>query len=190
MTTLQRFIPTGYVEYKPEIGDYPQDLFACYVNFEKLSAIFYIGKQSKPAWYNRFNDIDSLKKKINTSISNLMSWEDAKKERKEKKKTEILDIKVGDLFVSSWGYEQTNVDFYQCIDVKGKTFTIRPIACKTVEDSTMSHGMADNVVPVKDAFLEDLERYPILKKRSLKISDYQWLSKTTETQSHYRSWYA
>ena len=29
-------------------------------------------------------------------------------------------VSVGDVFVSSWGYEQTNVNFYQVISVHGK----------------------------------------------------------------------
>ena len=29
-------------------------------------------------------------------------------------------ISVGDIFVSSWGYEQTNVTFYQVLSVHGK----------------------------------------------------------------------
>ncbi|HCN5512602.1 TPA: hypothetical protein N6023_004603 [Escherichia coli] len=29
-------------------------------------------------------------------------------------------VSVGDIFVSSWGYEQTNVTFYQVLSVHGK----------------------------------------------------------------------
>lgn len=29
-------------------------------------------------------------------------------------------VSVGDVFVSSWGYEQTNVTFYQVLSVHGK----------------------------------------------------------------------
>jgi hypothetical protein len=37
-------------------------------------------------------------------------------------------VSVGDVFVSSWGYEQTNVTFYQVLSVHGKkTVTVREI---------------------------------------------------------------
>ncbi|WP_407255116.1 hypothetical protein [Escherichia fergusonii] len=37
-------------------------------------------------------------------------------------------VSVGDIFVSSWGYEQTNVTFYQVLSVHGKkTVTVREI---------------------------------------------------------------
>ena len=35
--------------------------------------------------------------------------------------TNQYGVKVGDLFVSSWGYEQTNVDYYQVVSVHGKS---------------------------------------------------------------------
>lgn len=187
---LTRYIPDGYKEFKPELEDYPKNMFACYVNLEQPHnprAIFFTGKQSKSTWHYRFPDIEQMKKKINESISNLMSWEDTKAERKENRKKDISEIKVGDLFVCSWGYDQTNVDFYQVVDVKGKTFTIRAIAGRIVEGSTYSHGMADMRVAVKDAFLKNSE--PIVK-RSLKMNSYSWLSKTTEKDHHYCSWYA
>ena len=34
---------------------------------------------------------------------------------------------VGSIFASHWGYEQTNVDFYQVVEVKGKSVMIREI---------------------------------------------------------------
>ena len=30
-------------------------------------------------------------------------------------------VKVGDVFTSSWGYDQTNVDFYKVVSLRGKT---------------------------------------------------------------------
>lgn len=38
-------------------------------------------------------------------------------------------VSVGDIFVSSWGYEQTNVTFYQVLSVHGKkTVTVARFA--------------------------------------------------------------
>ena len=36
--------------------------------------------------------------------------------------------KVGDILYNSWGYNQTNVDWYQVIKVKPKSIVIHPIA--------------------------------------------------------------
>ena len=99
------------------------------------------------------------------------------------------NLKVGDLFSYSWGYDQTNVDFYQLVGIKGKTMTFKAIAGKTVKGSAEDYnGMADRRTAVKDAFLDE-ERYKPLTKRSLSMN-FGILSKTTETEAHYCSWYA
>lgn len=37
-------------------------------------------------------------------------------------------IQIGDLFYESWGYEQTNIDYYEVVGLKGKaTAIIRPV---------------------------------------------------------------
>ena len=176
-----------YVEYKPQI-ECKKVMWEIWVHKEKPIAMFFTGKQSKPNWHNKFTDNDAMKKKIHNRIDNILHWEQKKAERKEERKNALVDVKVGDLFYNSWGYEQTNLDFYQCVEKKGKTMTLRPIASKTVEGSTMCHGMADNRVAVKDAFLSDKERYPDLVKRSFSM-EVGFLSKTTETEKHYCSWY-
>lgn len=51
----------------------------------------------------------------------------------------------GDIFVSSWGYEQTNVDFFEVIKVKGDWITLREIEY-SVE---MGGGMTGRSVPAE-----------------------------------------
>jgi len=183
---------SGFAEFKPDCSTfdgYKEGLWEIWVSKEEPIAMFFIGKQAKPTWYNSFRDNDQMKKKIMDTINNILSWEESKKKRKEERRNALADVKVGDLFYNSWGYDQTNLDFYQCVEKKGKTMTLRPIASKTVEGSTMNHGMADERVPVKDAFLTDKERYPDLVKRSLSMP-FGGLWKTTENEKHYCSWYA
>ena len=47
-------------------------------------------------------------------------------------------VSVGDVFVSSWGYEQTNVTFYQVLSVHGKkTVTVREIRANSEYTDSM-----------------------------------------------------
>jgi hypothetical protein len=46
-------------------------------------------------------------------------------------------VKVGDIFVNSWGYDQTNIDYYQVIDKTKKGIKIRPISSEVKEDGFM-----------------------------------------------------
>lgn len=59
-------------------------------------------------------------------------------------------VKIGDIFYNSWGYGQTNIDWYQVVDVSptGKTVKVRPIAGKIKETGFMS----GETVPLKNKF--------------------------------------
>jgi hypothetical protein len=185
--TLERHIPTGYIKYEPELSGYSPDLFACYVNTnkpERPAAMFFLGKRTNPSWDYFFRSIEQMKEEINKSIRGVMAWEDAKIERREARKHATDSVEVGQIYAYSWGYEQTNVDFFQVIDKKGKRFTVRKIGCKFSDRST-GNSMAGYVMPIRDAFVEDAE--PI-KKTSLSMK-FGCLTLTNEREEHYCSWY-
>lgn len=54
-------------------------------------------------------------------------------------------IKLGDIFVSSWGYEQTNVDFFEVVKVTPKGVGIVEIGKQSIGDTG---GPSVKVVPV------------------------------------------
>ena len=59
-------------------------------------------------------------------------------------------LQVGDIYASSWGYDQTNVNFYQVLKVTAKTVTVQEICWETHEVHNRFYG---TVMPIKDAFL-------------------------------------
>lgn len=63
------------------------------------------------------------------------------------------DYQVGDILVHSWGWEQTNVDFYQVVGVTPKCVKIRGIKSKSVRSYT---SMSGECVPCKDDFRDDM----------------------------------
>ena len=71
----------------------------------------------------------------------LKKREDAKKQKEE--------YKVGAIFVNSWGYDQTQVDAYQIIEVSGSKITFKPIATEHIEETSWASA---NVKPVPNAF--------------------------------------
>lgn len=61
-------------------------------------------------------------------------------------------VHVGDIFYDIWGYDQTNVDFYQVVSLRAAhTAVIRRIGGRVVEES----GMSGKIVPDRDNFLDD-----------------------------------
>lgn len=68
-------------------------------------------------------------------------------------------MKTDDILVSHWGYEQTNVDYYQVISATAKTVTLRKIN-KIKSDN--SHDMTGLCAPQRGSFAGDPFRRKIL----------------------------
>ncbi len=60
----------------------------------------------------------------------------------------MQDVKIGDIFYSSWGYDQTNITYYQVISRTKSFANLREIEGKTVDGD----GWRGKVIPVKDRF--------------------------------------
>lgn len=102
-------------------------------------------------------------------------------------------IKVGDIFVSSWGYEQTNVDFYQVVKLVGKsTIEILPIQSKCTDHEGMSwreqpipHKFTSKV-PTRKRVPKDFEEFGYIK-----LNSFSLMRKAEKDESgHYKSHYA
>jgi len=113
--------------------------------------------------------------------------EERKVARAAARKEAVENVKVGDIYVAIWGWEQTNVDAYQVVGKKGATVTLREIGLETIE-GTEGH-MSDVVRPVKDWFIGEAFTKRITGEY-IRISDCQRASLTEEGKTFYRSWYA
>jgi hypothetical protein len=93
---------------------------------------------------------------------------------------------IGDIFYSSWGYDQTNVSFYQVVEKRGKTTAIlREVAQEMAEAVS---GMSGRVVAVKDKFLNNETHRKRFTNGRFKMSSceraYPW-----DGEACYVSWY-
>ena len=119
--------------------------------------------------------------------------------------------KMGDILHHSWGYDQTNCDFYQVVEVKKASVVLRPIGAKVVEGS--EGFMSCSLMPEKDAFIEKrshalskfdkpitLENPTILKRVGFYVQEddslkyyipvpYGWCD-LWKGKAEYSSWYA
>ncbi len=108
-----------------------------------------------------------------------------KEDRARRKAEMVAAIGVGTVLHCSWGYDQTNCDFYEVIDKKGQTVTLRPIAGKDVGPSS---GMATRLQPqpgqfTGEAFKKRITEYGVsFKHGSARPVDPE--------RSFYSSWYA
>lgn len=151
------------------------------------------GRQGKP--FSRF-----YYKSIAEAKNNIHRFKRAAEIRKESKakiaadkKAYTPEFEVGDIYVASWGYEQTNVDAFQIIKKVSKHYAIiKAIAIETVENS--QGNMSDKVMPVKDKFISchridnDGERKKVTQ-HGIKIFSFSNAYKWDGKRSFYRSWY-
>jgi hypothetical protein len=140
-------------------------------------------------------------------LGEYLDTERKRNERKEQEKQEKKAInadfkasdhfKVGEYVVNTWGYEQTNIEFYEVIEVKNKTILVQEVGGMQVVNSLQSHGMANYVVPdgipLKDSkpFLLKLKMVNWSGKPECKICNpksYYYFHKWSG-KPQYQSWY-
>lgn len=97
----------------------------------------------------RYRTIEQMNTNAERFINYYVTEEKNKQARKDAKKNVVNPYKVGDILYSSWGYDQTNVEFYQVVEVKGKTVNVREIAQNRMETGNLS----GTCTPIADKFL-------------------------------------
>jgi hypothetical protein len=94
-------------------------------------------------------------------------------------------FKAGDILVSSWGYGQTNIDYYEVIKVTASTISIRELEC----DITPNGFMCGDSAPRLGQYRSDEIKTKRPKNGCVRISSYAsaclW-----NGQPKYCSWYA
>lgn len=120
-------------------------------------------------------------------------------------------VRVGDIFSASWGWEQTNVDFFQVVQLVGAcSVRVRQVHPPMISDDTVSGMSSDRTYKIthdllpatnSSVFIEDQENGDLKRLKSyaadgksnplFKLSSFAdaYLC-TGETEKVYESWYA
>ena len=110
-------------------------------------------KGAKKVFQNYYFSTEARREEWANEIVNAANIRKARKKQEAETKAELLNnfvnpFQVGDLLYSSWGYEQTNIDFFKVVAVKNKTITIVPIGQNVVKGS--EGFMSELVTPDAD----------------------------------------
>jgi hypothetical protein len=149
-------------------------------------AIGFHGKAAKPDWHHSFRDDERRQRHIASFLEGRKARAAAMTQRKaERNKPHTL--KVGDILRSSWGYDQTNIDYYQVTRVPGPmTVEIREIAASSSGEDGF---MTAKCTAVRDAF----KGPPMIKRATadncVRIASYAYASPWDGKADRY-SWYA
>ena len=156
-----------------------------YFNEKLLKAKFYIGSRKNPVWYTQFRTAERMHEIIDEYISRSDTWETAKEERAAERKAFKTTLKKGDILHGSWGWEQTNCEFYEVDKVKNNKVTLVRLTNKHVQ--TEGFHMAADVMP-GDRTDEKIEGQVTLGE-NVKVSRCCTVS-PWNGKPKYSSWYA
>jgi len=111
-----------------------------------FSAMGFTRKAIHPAFNYYFHSAEKREAHVKQWVSRLVEREADKIAARAAKKAMSHKLVVGDVLNTSWGYDQTNVEFYQIVELKSKTMVmLREIAAIQHDDSY--------VLPAVDSFI-------------------------------------
>lgn len=162
----------------------------------------------KKVWYGYATE-ENVRHAISTAEGNATT-ETAKTEKKPAKAAEKINkygVKIGDIFEASWGYEQTNVNFFQVVALVGETSVrVREVYLPRIEENPISSMSADYTYALtsellppasRSSFIEDQEKGDIKRitcpysEPRFKVSSFASAYKCSgETVKTYESWYS
>ena len=166
MRNTERYIPEGY---ELAWNDETLAIQVYYREVPHCSAICFVGKAVKPTWHYRFKNGEQRQAEVTNTFKRVSERLEYKAQQKASKIAASANhgVKVGDVFRSSWGYDQTNIDYYQVIAVTGKTATLSQIGC--LSEST--EWLQGNSVPNLGAFIGKPFK-KLIQKRSTESGAY------------------
>lgn len=165
--TRDFFIPAGALVVRDKASS-----AVCYIYADTLGrpcAMGFAGRRQKPDFRVRYLTPERREAAVRQYFAGVQSIEASRKQRQERPRK----LQVGHVLYASWGYEQTNIDWYQVTDLVGDTMVeLRKIAGQVTDYDARDQG---RVVPQIDAFTgEPIRRRA--KGDGVKIDDVRWAS--------------
>jgi hypothetical protein len=157
-------------------------------------AVGFTGTAGKPDIYYYFKNEEKREAYIAKWLQEQKQKLEYKAERKAKKQApaiHVLPYKPGDIIYNSWGYDQTNIDFYQVTRCTKASVFIRPIKAE-YSDRSAGCDMAAYVIPVKDSFCGEEIRKKIQWYEGNAYIKFEFggCSRYKDGDEIYCSWYA
>lgn len=168
--TREFYTPKSYVQIQKvdEIG------VTVFASVDGLLVMGFSGKRQKPDFHIRFGEKERAENHVSSWLDGLMIRAQEKRALRQKRSETPNPLVVGDVLRSSWGYEQTNVDYYEVTAVVGKhTVEIREIA----RESENTECMQGVCVPCPGKFIGESMRKRVDDRGGVKITSFSWARK-------------
>jgi hypothetical protein len=172
---LTRYIPPGSVKVASKQSDAVAYVFTN--SKGRPAAVGYAGKSAKPLFHFYFANEAARERRVREFFDGQAATKAYKANRAAERKAKLAQghkLQLGHILKSTWGYDQTNVDFYQVTALIGtRMVEIRQISA--VSDQT---GWATgNCTPRLDSFKGEAFRKLVNEDGvSVKIESFAWAS--------------
>jgi hypothetical protein len=166
MRNTVRYIPEGY---ELSWNDENLGIQVYYKEGAVIGGLCFVGKAVNPTWHYRFKSAEQRMAEVTKTFKDVSDRLERKNQAKASKAVALANhgVVVGDVFRCSWGYDQTNIDYYEVIAVTGKSATICRIGCLSEETGFLQ----GNSVPQLGAFIGKPKK-KLIQKRSVDSEAY------------------
>lgn len=128
---------------------------------DALKALRFRWHNVKKVWYG-YKDEQTVAAAIAAAIHGTPT--ETKAQPKKSEKQNKYGVKVGDLFRSSWGYDQTNVNFFQVIALVGESSVrVREVYPEMTDEQPISGMSADRTYKLTNEILPPVHRSIFIK---------------------------
>ena len=140
--------------------------------------IIFSGKAAKPKTHIKFIGADAWKNAHERAKQLLEETRTKKLAIKEQRlldaENHVVALDVGDVMVSSWGYDQTNIDYYQVTKLVGK----KSVALREIDKNSLNSviSMTGTCTPLPYSFISEEFTRRVLQGRTVKICSSQYAS--------------
>lgn len=155
----------------------------------KLAAIAYAGKSNKSAFHNLFRTQEQLDIRVAQFFEGLEAHKRAVVARRGESK-QPHTLKVGEIVYNSWGYDQTNIDFYQVVRVSSNFAWLQSINSQSTLDGGCG-PMSGHVEPVADTMHGEVTQHRVrMYNGNPSIRFEHGAGCVYDGKPKYESWYA
>lgn len=132
----------------------------------RLWAMGFHGKASKPDFYNSFKTEEQRARICSQYFANWADAQARKEKRKAEKKAFKHSLVVGSILKTSWGYDQTNIEYFEVTKLIGeKMVEVREIA----QEKESTGFMSGDCVPVPGKYIGQPLRKRVLEGNRVDI---------------------
>lgn len=157
------------------------------ITFLKNDMFYYLvfkGRSTKPTYYYFLSESNRTES-LNITKQRIKSQYEKKQKYLESKKIQGASINEGTILYSSWGYEQTNINFYLVLSRKNSVITLQEIG----KNKTYEGRDYGTCTPNVDFKMGEPFQKRITKHASIKINEVEDATKYDGSKLHWSSWY-